>query len=69
MQVPMPFTRFDGYFGPAMVSKEGESVEAFSLRIQNQLNELERKHDPEEAVNTVIDASEARDPMRRPLAA
>ena len=65
MQIPMPFTRIDGYFGPAMLANEGESVEAFSLRIQQQLCDLERKHDPQEAATSAIDARQIRDEPAR----
>ncbi len=49
MQFPMPFTRVDAYFGDPMRPLAGESVEAFTLRIEHELHRLERKYDPSEA--------------------
>ena len=69
MQLPQPFTRIDGYFGPAMLCEEGESVEAFSLRIQRQLNQLEREHDPQEAAMNESTDSESPDHRDRRIAA
>lgn len=69
MQIPMPFTRIDGYFGPAMLANEGESVEAFSQRIQRQLCDLERKHDPQEAIHNETLAVPAKEPSSPSVAA
>ena len=50
MQIPMPFSRIDGYFGPLLSARDGETVDEFSLRIEMQLRSLEHQHDPDEAV-------------------
>ncbi len=59
MQLPMPFSRIDGYFGPPLLSRAGESVEQFSLRIEAQLKDLERRYDPDEADACEADCCEA----------
>ena len=69
MQIPKPFTRIDGYFGPALLSKEGESVEEFSMRIQQQLNDLDRKHDPKEAAHSELQAIDANEGLSTNVAA
>ena len=48
-QVPKPFTRVNGYFGKPLFYRHGEGVEAFRLRIETQLSELEMQYDTVEA--------------------
>ncbi len=49
MQFPLPFTRVDAYFGDPMRPRAGETVEAFTLRIETELHRLEQTYDPAEA--------------------
>lgn len=49
MQIPKPFCRIDAYFAEPLTPTEGESVEAYRVRIEESLNGLERDHDPREA--------------------
>jgi lysophospholipid acyltransferase (LPLAT)-like uncharacterized protein len=48
MQIPKPFCRIDGYFGPLLRPDPNESVEQYRLRIETELNKLEAEHDPAE---------------------
>ena len=48
-QVPKPFTRVNGYFGEPLFYRDGEGVEAFRLRVETQLSELEMQYDTDEA--------------------
>ncbi|MCA9240894.1 MAG: DUF374 domain-containing protein [Planctomycetales bacterium] len=50
-QVPKPFCLIEGYFGEPLIYQPGEAVEAFRLRVETQLRELELRHDPVEAAN------------------
>ncbi|MEM6798784.1 MAG: DUF374 domain-containing protein [Planctomycetota bacterium] len=49
MQIPKPFCRIDAYFAEPLRPRADESVEAYRLRIEASLNDLEHKHDPAEA--------------------
>ncbi len=51
LQIPLPFTRIDLHAGATMFPNPGESLEAFSRRIERELRELERRHDPGEAAS------------------
>lgn len=53
-QLPIPFTRIDGYFGEPLYYQQGEGVEAFRQRIEAQLQDLEFRHDEVEAHNAVL---------------
>lgn len=46
LQIPMPFSRIDGYFADPIISEENETAEQLRQRIEIELNELEKKHDP-----------------------
>ena len=49
-QIPKPFSRIDAYFAEPILPKAGEGIEELRLRIQASLANLEREHDPTEAV-------------------
>ena len=49
MQVPKPFSSIDFYFTDAILPAPDETVEAYRQRIEDSLNDLERRNDPEEA--------------------
>ncbi|TWT90782.1 hypothetical protein Mal64_11790 [Pseudobythopirellula maris] len=49
-QCPQPWSRVDGYFGAPLEAAPGESVEAFRMRIEATLNELEHRCDPQQAM-------------------
>ncbi|MFG0261371.1 MAG: DUF374 domain-containing protein [Novipirellula sp. JB048] len=49
LQFPLPFTRVDVYFGDPLRPGAGESLEAFTLRIEAELHRLEWTYDPAEA--------------------
>ena len=49
LQIPKPFCRIDAYFAEPIRPCATESVEEYRRRIEASLNELEAKHDPEEA--------------------
>ncbi len=49
LQMPMPFCRIDAYFADPLLIAEDESIEEFRQRIEASLNQLEAKHDPDEA--------------------
>jgi lysophospholipid acyltransferase (LPLAT)-like uncharacterized protein len=49
MQVPMPFSRIDGYFAAPVYPLEGEKLEAYRQRIEASLQALEALHEPAEA--------------------
>jgi lysophospholipid acyltransferase (LPLAT)-like uncharacterized protein len=49
LQIPYPFSRIDAYFDDPLRSQPGETAEQFRCRIELSLNELEAKHDPDEA--------------------
>jgi lysophospholipid acyltransferase (LPLAT)-like uncharacterized protein len=49
MQVPLPFSRIDGFFAPPIYPKEGEKLEAYRQRIEASLQALEAIHEPAEA--------------------
>lgn len=53
LQIPMPFSRIDVYFGEPLRPAEGESTDAYRLRIEQNLNSLEQLHDPAEAARLV----------------
>lgn len=48
LQIPLPFSRIDGYFADPIIPIEGESAEQLRQRIESALNDLEMKHDPAE---------------------
>ncbi|MEM1303438.1 MAG: DUF374 domain-containing protein [Planctomycetota bacterium] len=50
-QVPRPFSCVDGYFGEPLFIEPGEAIESFRQRVEHQLTELERRHDPQEAAD------------------
>lgn len=56
-QVPCPFSRVDGYFGEPLFWRQGETIEGFRLRVEEQLGELERRHDPGEAADARLATS------------
>ncbi|TWT85715.1 hypothetical protein Pla123a_05220 [Posidoniimonas polymericola] len=68
LQIPKPFSTIHGYFGEPLFYQVGESIEDFRLRVEEQLNALEQKHDPEEAAAAAA-ATAARPPRRRRVAA
>ncbi len=49
LQIPQPFSTIHVYFGEPIYPREGEDVEAYRARIEQGLNQLERRHDPVEA--------------------
>jgi len=49
LQIPKPFATTDAYFAEPVIPREGESMERYRQRIELSLNELEAKHDWEEA--------------------
>lgn len=49
LQVPLPFTRIDGYFADPIYPRAGEKLEAYRQRIEASLQALETLHDPSEA--------------------
>lgn len=62
LQLPIPFTRIDGYFAPPIYPQPGEKLEAFRQRIADSLHELEQRIDPQEAARdrpVVVEASAA----------
>lgn len=60
-QLPMPFSRLDAYFAEPIRPQPGESTEALRRRVEQSLNELERKHDPTEARHTHRNSPKSRD--------
>ena len=69
-QVPIPFTRVEGYFGPELISGEGESMEDFAKRIEDLLQKLESQFDPQEASAGRVDLPGAEPPVtQRKIAA
>ncbi|TWU32268.1 lysophospholipid acyltransferase family protein [Novipirellula artificiosorum] len=53
LQVPKPFSRIDAYFGKPLRTEPGETLEAFTLRIENELHRLEKRVDGGEAKHLV----------------
>ncbi|TWU45429.1 hypothetical protein Q31b_06010 [Novipirellula aureliae] len=53
LQFPLPFSRIDAYFGVPMFIDENESIESFTLRIERELQRLEKTYDPSEAAYLV----------------
>ncbi|MCC6508773.1 MAG: hypothetical protein IT423_06680 [Pirellulaceae bacterium] len=49
LQIPLPFSRIDGYFAQPIFPQEDETAEQLRQRIENSLQDLEHKHDPQEA--------------------
>lgn len=49
MQIPVPFSRIDGYFAEPVYPREGEKLEAYRQRVELVLLELEARLDPQEA--------------------
>jgi lysophospholipid acyltransferase (LPLAT)-like uncharacterized protein len=49
LQIPLPFSTIDVYFGEPLYPRPGEKAEQFRQRIETELNALEREHDPAEA--------------------
>lgn len=49
LQIPLPFSRIDGYFAEPVWPIEGETAEQFRQRIESSLHALEKEHDPQEA--------------------
>lgn len=52
LQIPLPFCSIKAYFGEPLTMNPGESVKAFTARIEAALNELERDTDPVEAIHS-----------------
>jgi lysophospholipid acyltransferase (LPLAT)-like uncharacterized protein len=48
-QIPKPFCTIHAYFGEPILPDENEPVDQYRIRIEKSLNELEEKHDPDEA--------------------
>lgn len=48
LQLPIPFSRIEGYFAPPVYPREGEKLEAYRQRIESVLRELESRLDPNE---------------------
>ncbi|MEN0109166.1 MAG: DUF374 domain-containing protein [Planctomycetota bacterium] len=48
-QVPLPLGRMDAHFAEPVRPEPGEGVEAFRLRVERTLADLERLHDPDQA--------------------
>lgn len=48
LQLPIPFTRIEGYFAPPVYPQPGEKLEAYRQRIESVLRELESSLDPDE---------------------
>ncbi len=48
LQIPIPFSRIEGYFAPPIFPREGEKLEAYRQRIEAVLREMEAKLDPKE---------------------
>jgi len=46
LQLPIPFTRIEGYFAPPIFPCDGEKLEAYRQRIETVLRELESQLDP-----------------------
>jgi len=51
LQIPLPGTRIDGYFAEPIFPRAGEKLETYRQRIETRLRELERQHDPKEAIH------------------
>lgn len=49
LQIPLPFGTIDAYFVEPLYQRKGEKLEGFAQRIEEQLADLERQHDPAEA--------------------
>ncbi len=52
IQLPKPFSTIEYYFDQPLFPEPDEPLEHFTERVENQLNRLEAKHDPEEAAWT-----------------
>lgn len=48
MQMPIPFSRIEGYFAPPIFPREGEKLEAYRQRIESVLRKMESSLDPKE---------------------
>jgi lysophospholipid acyltransferase (LPLAT)-like uncharacterized protein len=48
LQLPLPFSRIEGYFAPPVYPQAGEKLEAYRQRIETVLRELESRLDPAE---------------------
>jgi lysophospholipid acyltransferase (LPLAT)-like uncharacterized protein len=59
LQIPMPFTTIDAYFGEPLRRGEQESKDAFCRRVEVAMRALERQHDPAEATAIETDAPTA----------
>ncbi|HEY6565105.1 MAG TPA: DUF374 domain-containing protein [Pirellulaceae bacterium] len=49
LQIPVPFSSIDVYFGDPLYPQSNESLSAYCERIEQELNALEHRHDPDEA--------------------
>ncbi|TWT43161.1 DUF374 domain-containing protein [Botrimarina hoheduenensis] len=61
-QVPLPFTRFDAYFGPLLRPEPDETVESLRRRVEETLRTLEVQHDPRQADTPSADSAAQPDP-------
>lgn len=59
LQIPQPFSTINVYFGKPIFPRDGEDPEQYRARIERELNELERAHDPREALLSSSRGSEA----------
>ncbi|MGV3486191.1 MAG: lysophospholipid acyltransferase family protein [Planctomycetaceae bacterium] len=50
MQIPLPFSRLDGYFAEPIYPRADEKLEAYRQRIEASLHRLEAIHEPSEAM-------------------
>lgn len=51
MQIPLPFSRINGYYATPIFPEPGEKLEAYRRRIEAALLQLEQLHDPAEAAH------------------
>ncbi len=49
LQIPRPFCTIDGYFAEPIFPAEDETAEQLRVRLENALQALDKKHDPNEA--------------------
>jgi len=53
LQIPLPFSRIDMYFSEPLFLDPDESLEHFTLRLQESWNQLQTKYDPEEVNGSI----------------
>ena len=51
MQIPLPWSRIDGYFSDPIFPIAGEKLETYRKRIETEMRRLEEKNDPREAAH------------------